>query len=542
MNAPSWLEGRRGLVLLALLTFIASAPGLANRFAYDDVPIILQNANVHGFYPPWTYLTQSYWSGPRCCALYRPMTIWMFAVQWKAGGGSPYLFHAVNVALIVASTLTLLAIARRLLPPVEAWLAAAWFGVHPVHVEAVANIVGQAEIWMTWLVLATVLVYLRARARGPLAPADRLGIFLLTLVASLFKEQGLILPAVLALAEWTVVHPAPTDRKPVREAVVASILGAGASLMLRFAFFQSLGVGEAAAAIKGLDTATRLKVVVGTVPVWWRLLLWPRDLSAEYSPPAYGPALGQGLPLLFGATCLLLTLAVFAWTWRRRPVAAFGFGLALFALAPVSNVVFPTGILVAERTLLLPSAGVVLALVDLGRGPVRALVASWRPALALAGTAAVLLLAAGTARSMSRQRVWRTTSELFDQMPLDSPGSFRAFKMASMARKAAADTAGEMRMLDRAIALWDRDVEVLDGRGQLERARHGCGAAVPFFRKGLAADPGDSRVRSRLFVCLLEVGDLDGAETVAAQDPGGHLETYDKLLARARANGGRLIQ
>ncbi len=52
----------------------------------------------------------------------------------------------------------------------EAALAAALFALHPVHTEAVAGIVGQAELLSAALALAAMLLYMRGAARAGRAP------------------------------------------------------------------------------------------------------------------------------------------------------------------------------------------------------------------------------------------------------------------------------------------------------------------------------------------------------------------------------------
>src|SRR2546422_10522722 len=60
--------------------------------------------------------------------------------------------------------------------------------------------------------------------------------------------------------------------------------------------------------------------------------------------------------------CALLWSALLALAWKRdRKLEAFGLGWIGVALLPVANVLYPAGFYVAERTLYLPSAGLVLA-------------------------------------------------------------------------------------------------------------------------------------------------------------------------------------
>ena len=86
-----WLAFMVGAVAL-----VVAAPSLRNGFAYDDVTMVVTNLRVTSLQAPLTYFGQSYWPGG---GLYRPVTVMLLALLWKIGGGSPLIFHLVNVAL-----------------------------------------------------------------------------------------------------------------------------------------------------------------------------------------------------------------------------------------------------------------------------------------------------------------------------------------------------------------------------------------------------------------------------------------------------------
>ena len=134
-SAPAWL-----LPLLAVAAAVAvGAASLGNGFAYDDVPLIVENARVTTLLPPWEYFGLPYWPNG---GLYRPLTACLTALLWKVGGGAPWIFHAANVTLHSLATGLVYLLARRVLMAPWAAFAALLFAVHPVHVEAVANAVG----------------------------------------------------------------------------------------------------------------------------------------------------------------------------------------------------------------------------------------------------------------------------------------------------------------------------------------------------------------------------------------------------------------
>ena len=92
------------LTVVGVLTFLVSAGTLTSGYAFDDLPIIVNNFRVHALLPPWTYFTQTYWPPEMLTALYRPVTIFGLALQWNAAGDAAWLFHAVS---LVARTVVL---------------------------------------------------------------------------------------------------------------------------------------------------------------------------------------------------------------------------------------------------------------------------------------------------------------------------------------------------------------------------------------------------------------------------------------------------
>jgi hypothetical protein len=147
-----------------------------------------------------------------------------------------------------------------------------------------------------------------------------------------------------------------------------------------------------------------------------RLLVFPLTLRVDYSPAERTLVTSPVDPrFAMGLLCLAAWAGLLALAWRRgRRVEAFGLGWIAIALLPVANLVFPVGVLVAERTLYLPSAGLALAagawLKDLAPARLRVVVA-------------VLVVAAGI-RTALRVPVWRdATSVILSELD-DSPRSY----------------------------------------------------------------------------------------------------------------------
>ena len=528
------------IAVVTVVAFAVTAPSLGNGFTYDDIPIIAENQRISAGTGFVSYLGQPYWAH----RLYRPLTIWMFSLEHGLGGGHPLPFHAVNVILAMTSAILLLLVARAWLPAWAALAAALAFAVHPVHVEATASGVGQSELLVAVLTLAAVLTLQRAATSGASGLRHHVSAALLVtlaVAAPLAKENGFTLPLLLALVAVALTL---TGKSRIRPATLAALVGrtviaAGMVFLWRASVLGSIVGEQPAPLLQRVDTFRRLLLVVGLVPEWFRLLLWPAHLQAEYGPPGHGTEPPGAIHVI--ALALLLGAALLAWYSRRRePVVVVGMLWAAIALLPVSNVV-PTGVVLAERTLFLPSIGVCLALGGLAALIARNATQPVRQALTALG---MVLLAVAAIRSAMRARVWRDNEVLFTTTVKDAPNSSRAFKvyaryLTGQGRDAEAEAA-----LRHAVELWNGDPDSYADLTLLLRRQARCEEAVPILTEGLRLHPAETLLRARLFECQLKL-DLPGAARATANgalqvgDPSAGIlvRRADSALAVARASG-----
>jgi protein O-mannosyl-transferase len=529
---------------IAVLALAASIIGLRNEFTYDDRYIVLLNPVVHSLHRWWTLFAQSYWPQNWSGDGYRPLTMLAFAAEWVAGGGSPMVFHAANIVLYALVALIVFLVARELLPVWAAWIAAALFAVHPVHVEAVANVVGQAELIVALAVLAAVLAYLRDRRSGDIRAGTAVLITFCFAGGCFAKEHGIVLPGLLLAAELTVIH----DDRPVAERIrklrplyLALFAVALAFVVVRARVLSDHTFGGFAPytpfnslRISGPDRAL---TAITVVPEWIRLLLWPAHLSSEYGPPQLAIAQGFSFTQLPGLMLLVAVMLLGVVLRRRNAVASFGIAWVCVALLPSSNFILPAGIMLAERTLFLPSVGAMLlvgAVIAAAATRIEAAAVRQRPRW-LAGLACALVLVAGLARSVLRTTVWRDNTRLFAQAVIDSPDAYRAHYMLGAFHFESHDRQGGEAEYRRAMQLFPYDPAVSFNMAEQYRNAGMCREAIPFYRWTRGLDPEYPVGRTQYAECFLEVAQYDSAKTwiLAAVKAGGAVPLLHQMLIAA---------
>ncbi len=443
LNGPPDRGRALGPAVVFALAVLAFAPTLENDFVYDDVLHVTQNPLITSLGKIPTLLTTGYFAGysltldptnrPRGGVLYRPLVTISFALNYAMGGLRPIGYHVVNILLHAGVSLAVYALGcRLLLTRGGATVAAALFAVHPLHTEAVAGIVGRADLLMALGVLLALHGYLRGGRAG------RLGSLAAFALGLLSKEQAVMLPPLLVLAD---LHARmQSSRSPrwaalvrgslIRLSPYVGILGVYLSLRIWVVGKLVLRAGVLAASfldnpLVHAPSETRVLTALAVGGRYLMLCLWPFPLSPDYSynqiPLATSLFDGRVLlaALLWGS---LIALGVRS-GMRGSSAAGFFVLFTLVTFFPVSNLLFPITTIMGERLFYLPSVGLSW-LAGLGWQIARA----WtdRPPIwhTAWGILAVLLLIF-TVQTVSYGQIWRDDLTLFSHAVQVAPQSAR---------------------------------------------------------------------------------------------------------------------
>ncbi|MBZ5642629.1 MAG: tetratricopeptide repeat protein [Acidobacteriia bacterium] len=335
------------LLIGILLAAVALVYGntLRNQFTMDDTLYVMGN-------PQTTQPSlQLLFSENKITSVYRPLTFASIALSWALGGTEPLGYHLLNLLLHAAVVWLLYLLLREIFAghpqgKNAAFAAALLFAVHPIHSEAVASVMGRAEMMAAGFLLAGWILHLRDRE----IPA-----LLCFALAMLSKESAVAAFPLVLLGDYATGR----WKSPRRYAAIAGVTA------LYLALLRNGQGGHF-----GQPTISLLDNPLASLPPFWRILnalrvawkyvwlhFYPVVLSCDYSfnqIPMYRD-FRHTLPAALAAAAVV---AIWIWAIRKhRAGLALAGGIYLAGFAATANILMPTGTIMGERLAYLPSAG-----------------------------------------------------------------------------------------------------------------------------------------------------------------------------------------
>jgi len=485
---------KREIWIPAVLAVALYLPAVPYGFVQDDRAIILSNPAAHNVVTAVRAFDDPYWPRASGGGLYRPLTIVSFAVDWTVSGGRAWWFHVMNALWHGLATLLIAMLLARWLPPLGVAVGGLLFAAHPVHVEAVANLVSRSELLAACALFGAVLA--ARRSRWPLA-------IVLSLAAMFAKEHGVVAGALIFLDDWLEGGP----RYPKGFYAILGLLTAG--YLLIWLNVGSQGASDVAAPFIGASVGERLALALPTVLRAAWLLVWPIDLSADYSPQVIAWHDGISASAIVGVLVVLAVPLMIVRFRRRAPAIAFGAGLAALTYLPTSNLVFASGLVLAERTLY-EAVLVVAAAVGMG-----AVALARRRDARLAGLVAGILVLAFAARSLVRIPSWRDNRSFLITLLTEHPESYRAHFSAAAVSAGIGDTAGARHQYELADSLFPGDPHLDGNRAFFALTRGDTTLADSLARRARAAYPREQMAVRVQVVRTSQQGRVGAAQALA---------------------------
>ena len=499
------------LPLLLLASVLVHCPGGRADFSYDDRDFVETNQSIRSLAGALAAFGAPFPPHQPQRALYRPLTNLSYAFDHALWGEQARGYHLANVALYAIVVLLVYALARAYLPaPGYAFSVALLFSLHPVHCDAVDSIAGRSEILCLLFSLVALLLFLRTLRE----PRPRLGHPALLAsaaayaLASLAKESGVLLPAVLAAHCWVLRPPARgaglrawlRELRPVLPHVVVLMVYVSLRMAILGRFSPETAI------LRGSDFWTHVHTM-GTVFFFdLRLLILPDILEVDYYYQALIGLVDRATPAsllgwlgLLGLLGLALRLVLRHFgesapeeppeLARERAVALCAFSIFFGTLLPYSHVL-EIGALIAERFLFAPSLGFLL-LVVLGARRLLGSRLRGRAALAVAVLLVSTLAGVGAWRSHARAADWRDDVRLWRSAERHLRGDKRVHTNLAGAYLERGELGPARAQLEKALELDSAYLPALGNLGVLQLEEGSLDDATATYRRILELAPRD---------------------------------------------------
>ena len=288
-------------LVLGLLVVICYLPAMLwGGFVWDDNIFIKVNPvrDVSGLWQIWFSPSDIEGEGH-----YWPLVYTTFWLEHKLWGFAPVGYHVVNVLLHLTNTLLLWHLVRRLAVP-GAWVVAAVFAVHPLHVESVAWVIERKDVLSGLFYLAAVLAWMRFVEQP--RPRWYVGSLVLYAASLLSKSIAVTLPVALLIWHWSKQgRVTSTDLlRLVPFFVIGLVITVG-----DLSFYQSREPLSF-----GYSLTERMLIAACALWFYAGKLLWPTDLAVIY--PLWDIRVADPLAWSYLVATVALTVAL--WHFRRQ--------------------------------------------------------------------------------------------------------------------------------------------------------------------------------------------------------------------------------
>jgi len=574
---PVWI-----CLALAVATLAVYWPTRHHDFVnYDDSDYVTANAHVLGGLK-WRTVTWALTSGE--ASNWHPLTWLSHALDCQLFGATAGAHHLVSAGFHTVNSLLVFLVLWQLTG--AQWrsaVVAAFFALHPLHVESVAWVSERKDVLSAFFFLLTLSAYGTYAARGS---RRHYALALLLFALGLMSKPMLVtLPFVLLLLDWwplrrlrlATTAEEPKQSQPTAPAAAGAARRATARPRLRssgvappspvptpassspaspprrwrglvmekapfFALSAASSIITFVAQRKGgaVSTALPLDGRLANAAVSYARYIaktfWPTKLSVLYPHPGHWP----WWQVLGASLALLGVFAAVALAARRRPYAAVGWLWFFGILVPVIGLVQVGVQSMADRYMYLPLAGLLIVVVW---GLADA--AAARPgARAFLGATSVLGLAACATVTMRQIDYWRDSEALFRHAVEVTDKNYLAYNNLGYYLSNHGRSAEGKEFYERSLAINPNYEDANNNLGFALAGQKRFAEAVPYYEAALRVRPQHPEVHNNLGNALSELGRMDEAiahyQVTLSQNP-EHADANNNL-GIALAMKGQLDQ
>jgi len=279
------------LILIAFICFLAYFNSLANPFIWDDEALVVKNTLICS--PEnlsKSFLSDLYFGVASGSNFWRPLQTISYMFDYHFWQLNPFGYHLTNIILQICVSYLVFLLAFNLLGNLSVSVASAvFFGISPIHTEAVTYISGRAEMLMGFFIILATLFFIKAQEKT--SRQNKL-FFIFSvisfLLALLSKEAAVVFPFIICGYLFYFLNDRLKEKYYFIKNIAVFFLISLVYLSLRLSLFKFLTLRPPA--LTGIPWFIRLSVLPKIIFTYFRLLLWPvglhmsRELACPVSP------------------------------------------------------------------------------------------------------------------------------------------------------------------------------------------------------------------------------------------------------------------
>jgi hypothetical protein len=267
------------------------------------------------------------------------------------------------------------------------------------------------------------------------------------------------------------------------------------------------------------------------IPRTAEMLLLPVRPAIDYVPTLTQLHHPASWAVVLGLAIVVAVSIAMARHLRRPSVAGLGVWIVAATVAPTANLAFPSGVVLAGRTLYAPSVGAALI--------VGALIAGLAKGRAIWAVNAVVAAFVVIAASVNWREVavWRTSETAVAAMQVRHPGDYRSFLHLAYTARDHGHDIESVGLFREAATRFPADPEMLTDAATVALRVHDTTTARRWLEMAIAVSPRAARGRTRLVGVLLAQGDSTAARRLLVEGL-QHEPTQRTWVSQLRALGG----
>ena len=346
---------RQKLIVYVVLAIVTLAVfWQVNQYDFvnlDDGGYIYQNSYIRSGISldglRWAFSTKYF-------HLWHPLTCLSLMFDYQLFGLNAGGYHLTNLILHILSTLLLFWLFNRLTGAIwKSAFVAAFFALHPLHVESVAWITERKDVLSAFFWMLTLCLYIYYTEK----PAIKryLLVFFGFVLALMSKPMVITLPVVMILLDYWPLGRFKSKKGnlilwQLREKLPFFILAAVFSIITLYTMYNP--------SVKLFPLGSRIANALVSFVTYLEKTFWPHDMAVFYPFPAQIPVwqVLLALSLILVITTVVIVMA------KRMPYLFVGWLWYSITILPVIGIIQNGDYAMADRYHYLPSIGIAVML------------------------------------------------------------------------------------------------------------------------------------------------------------------------------------